>query len=111
MSAMRGSGPWKPSRRLAGLGLTLRLKPFVRLARTLREHRDGILAAIRLGLSNGRLEGLNSEIRLISHRASGFHRPRPTHRAHLPLLQRPDHRTPAMNFTPTRTMRRFWRPA
>jgi transposase len=50
-----------------------RLKPFVRLARTLREHRDGILAAIRLGLSNGRLEGLNSKIRLISHRAFGFH--------------------------------------
>ncbi|MGH2945476.1 MAG: ISL3 family transposase [Solirubrobacteraceae bacterium] len=50
-----------------------RLKPFVRLARTLREHRAGILAAIRLGLSNGRLEGLNSKIRLISHRAFGFH--------------------------------------
>jgi transposase len=50
-----------------------RLKPFVRLARTLREHRDGILAAIRLSLSNGRLEGLNSKIRLISHRAFGFH--------------------------------------
>ena len=50
-----------------------RLKPFVRLARTLREHRDGILAAIRLGLSNGRLEGLNSKIRLISHRSFGFH--------------------------------------
>jgi transposase len=50
-----------------------RLRPFVRLARTLREHRDGILAAIRLGLSNGRLEGLNSKIRLISHRAFGFH--------------------------------------
>ncbi len=49
------------------------LKPFVRLARTLREHRDGILAAIRLGLSNGRLEGLNSKIRLLSHRAFGFH--------------------------------------
>jgi hypothetical protein len=28
----------------------------------------GILAAIRLGLSNGRLKGLNSRIRLISHR-------------------------------------------
>jgi transposase len=27
----------------------------------------------RLGLSNGRLEGLNSKIRLISHRAFGFH--------------------------------------
>lgn len=50
-----------------------RLKPFVRLARTLRQHRDGILAAIRLGLSNGRLEGLNSKIRLISHRSYGFH--------------------------------------
>jgi transposase len=50
-----------------------RLKPFVRLARTLRNHREGILAAIRLGLSNGRLEGLNSKIRLISHRAFGFH--------------------------------------
>jgi transposase len=50
-----------------------RLKPFVRLARTLRAHRNGILAAIRLGLSNGRLEGLNSKIRLISHRSFGFH--------------------------------------
>jgi transposase len=50
-----------------------RLKPFVKLARTLREHREGILAAIRIGLSNGRLEGLNSKIRLISHRAFGFH--------------------------------------
>ena len=50
-----------------------RLAPFVRLARTLRAHRDGILAAIRLGLSNGRLEGLNSKIRLISHRSFGFH--------------------------------------
>jgi transposase len=50
-----------------------RLRPFIRLARTLREHRDGILAAIRLGLSNGRLEGLNSKIHLISHRAFGFH--------------------------------------
>jgi transposase len=50
-----------------------RLRPFLRLARTLRVHRDGILAAIRLGLSNGRLEGLNSKIRLISHRSFGFH--------------------------------------
>ena len=50
-----------------------RLRPFVRLARTLRAHRDGILAAIRLGLSNGRLEGLNSKIRLLSHRSFGFH--------------------------------------
>jgi transposase len=50
-----------------------RLGPFVRLARTIRRHRTGILASIRLGLSNGRLEGLNSRIRLISHRSFGFH--------------------------------------
>jgi transposase len=50
-----------------------RLEPFVKLARTIRLHRHGILAAIRLGLSNGRLEGLNSRIRLISHRSFGFH--------------------------------------
>jgi transposase len=50
-----------------------RLRPFVRLARTIRSHRAGVLAAIRLGLTNGRLEGLNSRIRLISHRSFGFH--------------------------------------
>ena len=46
---------------------------FVKLARTIRRHRGGILAAIRLGLNNGRLEGLNIRIRLISHRSFGFH--------------------------------------
>lgn len=50
-----------------------KLRPFVRLARTLRRHRDGILAAIALGLSNARLEGLHSKIRLLSHRSFGFH--------------------------------------
>ena len=50
-----------------------RLQPFVKLARTIRRYRDGILNAIRLGLNNGRLEGLNSRIRLISHRSFGFH--------------------------------------
>ncbi|MGH6999789.1 MAG: ISL3 family transposase, partial [Phenylobacterium sp.] len=50
-----------------------RLEPFIKLARTIRRHQAGILAAIRLGLSNGRLEGLNSRIRLISHRSFGFH--------------------------------------
>jgi transposase len=50
-----------------------RLKPFVKLARTIRQHKHGVLAAIQLGLSNGRLEALNSKVRLISHRAYGFH--------------------------------------
>jgi transposase len=44
----------------------------VKLARTIRQHCAGILAAIRLGLSNARLEGLNSKVRLISHRSFGF---------------------------------------
>jgi transposase len=49
------------------------LRPFVKLARTLRKFRDGILAAIDLGLSNGRLEGLNNKIAVLKHRAYGFH--------------------------------------
>lgn len=35
-----------------------RLAPFVKAAATVRKHRDGILAAIRYGLSNGLIEGL-----------------------------------------------------
>jgi transposase len=50
-----------------------RLKPFIKLARTLRKHRTGVLAAVELGISNGRLEALNSKVRLLSHRAYGFH--------------------------------------
>ena len=50
-----------------------RLKPFVKLARTIRQHKAGVLAAIELDISNGRLEELNSRVRLISHRAHGFH--------------------------------------
>ncbi len=54
-----------------------KLKPFVKLARTLRARRDGILAAIRLNINNGRMEGLNSKVRLLSHRSFGFHGPQP----------------------------------
>ena len=54
-----------------------KLKPFVKLARTLRARRDGVLAAIRLGLPNGRMEGLHSKVRLLSHRSFGFHGPHP----------------------------------
>jgi transposase len=50
-----------------------RIPGFVALARTIRERRDGILAAIRLGLSNGRVEGLNNRVRLITRRGFGFH--------------------------------------
>jgi transposase len=54
-------------------GSRSRLKPFVKFARTIRKHKRGVLAAIQLGLSNARLEALNSKVRLLSHRAYGFH--------------------------------------
>lgn len=42
-------------------------------SRTIRKHRDGILAAIELGVNNARAEGLNNHVRLITRRAYGFH--------------------------------------
>jgi len=53
------------------------LPAFHRLARMLKRHRDGVLNAIELGLSNSRLEALNARVRLINHRSYGFHGPHP----------------------------------
>jgi len=50
-----------------------KLAPFVKLARTIRKHRDGILAYVQTGLNNGRVEGLNGKARTITRRAYGFH--------------------------------------
>jgi transposase len=50
-----------------------RLEPFIRLGKTIRKHRHGILAAIRLGINQGRTEALNNKVRLITRRAYGFH--------------------------------------
>jgi transposase len=50
-----------------------RLEPFVKLARTIREQRAGIEAAIEHELSNARVEAINTNIRLITRRAFGFH--------------------------------------
>ena len=50
-----------------------RIPAFVTLAKTVRANRDRILAAIELGLSNSKLEGINSKIRLINHRGYGHH--------------------------------------
>ena len=52
-----------------------RLEPFVKLARTITEQRAGIEAAIHHGLSNARVEQINTQIRLITRRAFGFHSP------------------------------------
>lgn len=50
-----------------------RIPAMVKLSQTIRRHRDGILAAVELGLSNSKLEGLNSKTRLINHRGYGHH--------------------------------------
>lgn len=50
-----------------------RLTPFVRLGRTIRKHREGILAARRLNLNNARAEAVNNKVKLIVRRAYGFH--------------------------------------
>lgn len=50
-----------------------RLAPFVKLARTIATHAEGILAYIRTGLSNGRTEALNGKVRTLTRRAYGFH--------------------------------------
>jgi transposase len=52
-----------------------RLAAFVKLAKTITEQQAGIQAAITNGLSNARVEQANTQIRLITRRAFGFHSP------------------------------------
>jgi transposase len=50
-----------------------RLPSFVKLANTITAQRAGIVAAIEHGLSNARVEAINTQIRLITRRAFGLH--------------------------------------
>ena len=50
-----------------------RLPRFMKLARTIRAHRAGIEATLRLGLTCARIEAINTTLRLIVRRAYGFH--------------------------------------
>ena len=52
-----------------------RLPSFVKLAKTITAQRAGIVAAIEHGLSNARVEAINTQIRMITGRAYGFHSP------------------------------------
>jgi transposase len=52
-----------------------RIPSFLTLSRTVRANRPRVLAAVELGLSNSKLEGLNSKIRLINHRGYGHSLP------------------------------------
>ena len=50
-----------------------RLPSFVKLAKTISAQHAAIAAAIQHGLSNARVEAINTQIRLITRRAFGFH--------------------------------------
>jgi transposase len=68
--------PWRAERHLknwARWASHSRLKPFVKLSNTVRNFKEGILAYVATGLSNGLVEGLNNKIRLLTRRAFGFH--------------------------------------
>lgn len=52
-----------------------RIESFVKLQRSIVKHRDAILASIEHGLSNGRIESMNTKIRLITRVAFGFRSP------------------------------------
>ena len=52
-----------------------RIPEFVKLQRSIMKHRTEILAAIEHGLSNGRIESVNTKIRLITRVAFGFKSP------------------------------------
>jgi transposase len=54
-----------------------KLKPFVKAARTIRKHFDGIVAYFQERLTNGIVEGFNNRLRMIARRAFGFHTPEP----------------------------------
>lgn len=52
-----------------------RIPAFVRLQRSIVKHRPAILAAVEHGLSNGRIESVNTKIRLLTRLAYGFRHP------------------------------------
>jgi transposase len=50
-----------------------RLEPFVKAARTIRQHFEGVVAYVKTRLTNGLVEGINNKLRMIARRAFGFH--------------------------------------
>ena len=52
-----------------------RIPAFVKLARSVTDHRTGIQATLLHGLSNGLVESVNTKLRLLTRIAFGFHSP------------------------------------
>lgn len=61
--------------RWIGWARRCRIPAFVKLQKSIVKHRVSILAAIEHGLSNGRVESMNTKIRLITRMAYGFKSP------------------------------------
>ena len=49
--------------------MSSRIEPVKRAAKMIPSHFDGVIAWVTWRLSNGRLEGMNNKIRLLSHRS------------------------------------------
>ena len=50
-----------------------RIEPIKKVAKMIRRHFDGVVGRVTWRLTNGRLEGMNNKIRLLSHRSFGLH--------------------------------------
>jgi transposase len=55
--------------------LRSKIRAYENLVRRIRKHFDALIAAVQLGLSNSRLEGINSKIRVIQRRGYGHPTP------------------------------------
>lgn len=76
VSALSYKQPWRAERALRewlAWASRSRLAPFVKVAKTIRRHLDGILAYVKERLTNGVVEGINTRLRMIARRAYGFH--------------------------------------
>jgi len=50
-----------------------KIEPIKKVARMIRNHLDSVLGWVQWQISNGRAEGMNNRIRLLSHRSFGLH--------------------------------------
>ncbi len=57
--------------------MSSRCEPMKKVARSIRDNLDGIYSALLNQLSNGRLEAMNTKLRLLTRLAFGFHSHRP----------------------------------
>jgi transposase len=75
LDVLSGKAPLAEQSLLGWLGWASRsrLTPFIKLSRTLRDHLAGIRTLLKQRFTNGLAEGMNNKIRMVSHRAFGFH--------------------------------------